>query len=81
MGRGGERKRRREGEGERYPSTGEIITTSANQIAEIPPRYKNVVLYSPDPLSSSLMPRLLPAHARRRGLVSQVGLAPEMWSD
>ena len=23
----------------------------------------------------------VPHHARRRGLVSQVGLAPEMWSD
>ena len=30
------------------PSTGEIIATSANQIAEIPQRYINVVLYSPD---------------------------------
>ena len=32
---------------------------------------------------SSLVPRLHPAHARRRGLVSQVqilGLAPEAWS-
>ena len=35
----------------RKPSTGEIIAKSANQIAlvEIPWRYKNVVLYSPDP--------------------------------
>ena len=38
----------------RKPSTGEIIATSANQICatEIPWRYKNVVLYSPDPFSS-----------------------------
>ena len=34
----------------RKPSTGEIIATSANQIVR--PTYKNVVLYSPDPLSS-----------------------------
>ena len=38
----------------RKPSTGEIIAISANQICatEIPWRYKNVVLYSPDPFSS-----------------------------
>ena len=29
-------------------STGEIIATSANQIV-LPQRYKNIVLYSPDP--------------------------------